>query len=239
MEQLQVIRHDTKVSDLIEHNPYLLLMLEHLEIPLGFQDKTIEQVCNDHGISYRLFIVLANLFNGHEPTKVQITSSSDIKKILDYLVNSHKHYLNEKFPLMTSYIEQIFQVNTNPEISLLRKFFEDYYNEVVEHLDYEHNVVFPYVTSLDRQVNQGNASDIPHEYSISDYQGHHDDIEEKLADLKNLLVKYLPSHKDTQARRKLLLVLNELEFDLHIHSLIEETILVPLVEEMENSANLQ
>jgi regulator of cell morphogenesis and NO signaling len=239
MEQLQVIKHDMKVSELVEQNPYLLLMLEHLEIPLGLQDKTIDEVCSDHGMSARLFIVLANLFNGHEPDRVQITNSSDIKKIVDYLVNSHKHYLHEKFPLMTTFIEQIVEVNTNPEISLLRKFFEDYYNEVVEHLDYEHNVVFPYVTSLDQQVNQGNVSAARHEYSIADYQGHHDDIEEKLTDLKNLLVKYLPPHEDTQARRKLLLVLNELEFDLHIHSLIEEAILIPLVEEMEKSVNLQ
>ena len=71
------------------------------------------------------------------------------------------------------------------------------------------------------------------EYSVKEYRLHHDDIEEKLNDLKNLLIKYLPQKNDQQIRRKLLFSLFEVEYDLNIHSQIEDTILIPLVEKME------
>jgi len=72
-------------------------------------------------------------------------------------------------------------------------------------------------------------------YSVKEYQDHHNDIEEKLTDLKNLLIKYLPQKEDQQIRRKLLFSLFELEYDLNIHSRIEDNILVPLAELMERN----
>ena len=70
-------------------------------------------------------------------------------------------------------------------------------------------------------------------YSVIKYRDRHNDIEEKLTDLKNLLIKYLPQKNDQQIRRKLLFSLFELEFDIHIHTRIEESILIPLVEKLE------
>jgi len=108
--------------------------------------------------------------------------------------------------------------------------------EVIEHLDYENEVVFPYVLNLDKLLNSKDPGSYTPAYSVTEYREHHDDIEEKLNDLKNLLIKYMPQKDDRQIRRKLLLCLFELEFDLNIHSRIEESILIPLVEKMEQHA---
>ena len=70
-------------------------------------------------------------------------------------------------------------------------------------------------------------------YAVAEYQEHHNDIEEKLNDLKSLLIKYLPLKNDQSIRRNLLFRLFELEYDLNIHSQIEELILIPLVSKME------
>jgi len=75
------------------------------------------------------------------------------------------------------------------------------------------------------------------QYSAKEYQEHHSDIEDKLNDLKNLLIKYLPYKDDQILRRKLILKLFDLENDLNIHSQIEELILIPLVSEMESQLN--
>jgi len=76
---------------------------------------------------------------------------------------------------------------------------------------------------------------LPGNYSVSDYQEHHDNIEDKLEDLKNLLLKHLPLDNDQQIRRKLLFSLFELEYDLTIHTRIEDEILIPLVEKLERT----
>lgn len=224
----------TGAAEAIDRNPRLLLMFEHLEIPLGLQDKTIMDVCHEAGIDHELFLMIANLYNGFQPDLSKVEALKDIALIIRYLENSHRNYVTEKFPQLTSLINDICKVNIHPEVELLKKFFDDYLDEVADHLKYENTVVFPYIKALSGY--QPNDQ-IIEEYSMSEYRRHHDDIEEKLTDLKNLLIKYLPPYNDMPYRRKLLLVLDELEFDLHIHSLIEETVLIPIVEKFENKAN--
>ena len=70
-------------------------------------------------------------------------------------------------------------------------------------------------------------------YSIMDYEDEHDNVEEKLFDLKNLIIKYLPAPKNELTSYKILLELFELEKDLREHARIEDMILVPKVEAME------
>jgi len=74
-------------------------------------------------------------------------------------------------------------------------------------------------------------------FSAREFLDHHTDIESKLTDLKNLLIRHVPLKHDPVNRRKLLFSLIELEFVMNIHSLIEESILVPLVIDLEKSLN--
>ncbi len=229
----QIVRAEMKVSDLIIANPYMMLMLEHLGIKLEVHDKTIENICTQYAISTKLFLTIANLFNGFKPVSLSEYSFSDIQTILVYLKNCHQYYQYEKYPQIQSYIEQFYKINNHAEILMIGKFFTYYFNEVTEHLNYENNVVFPYVLNLNNAISKKQSNSIQINYSVLEYKEHHSDIEEKLNDLKNLLIKYLPQQNDQQIRRQLLFALFELEHDLNIHSKIEDTILIPLVEKME------
>lgn len=75
-------------------------------------------------------------------------------------------------------------------------------------------------------------------FSGTEYLEHHTDIEIKLTDLKNLLFRHVSLKNDPVNRRKLLFSLIELEYVLNIHSLIEETILIPLVIKLENKQQI-
>lgn len=224
---------DLKMSDIITVNPYILLMLEHLEIGLGLQEKSISDLCRENDINTELFMMMASLYAGNDPEGNVEYSSEIIHTILKYLRNSHQYYLEDKYPLIKSSIKEINTLNDSPEILMIGKFFNDYIVEVKEHLDYENNVVFPYVIGLDDMLTGKNQDMIQSTYHVSDYREHHDDIEEKLEDLNNLLIKYMPQKNDGKIRRKLLLDLFELEYDLRIHSQVEESLLIPLVEQME------
>ena len=72
-------------------------------------------------------------------------------------------------------------------------------------------------------------------YSISQYEEDHSDIEEKLYDLKQIILKYLPNPKDSRLLNVMLHDLFELELDLNNHCRIEDMILVPIVEKMEKA----
>jgi regulator of cell morphogenesis and NO signaling len=240
----QVINADMKMSDIILNNHYIILMLEHFGIDPVVQEKTVREICRENKISEDVFLSFANLFNGARVTNASQQPAKDfnfedLQTIINFLDKGHKYYLEEKYPKIENYIQQLTKINKQAEILMVKKFFDDYIKEVKEHLNYESEIVFPYMIALSKKESKVSRKDaktqstIKDGYSVKQYKEQHDDIEEKLADLKNLLIKYLPSKNDWQIRRKLLFSLFELEYDLNIHSQIEDKILIPLAERME------
>jgi regulator of cell morphogenesis and NO signaling len=120
---------------------------------------------------------------------------------------------------------------------LALNFFKEYQEEFTRHIDREEKVVYPYIYELEKVIESGK---VPEEliqrmeaYSIMDYENEHDNVEEKLFDLKNLIIKYLPAPSNESTSYRILLELFDLEKDLREHARIEDMILVPKVEAME------
>lgn len=231
--QYRYITPGMKMADIINENPNLMLLIEHFGIDLVVRDKTVAQVCHETPVSENVFLSFANLFNGYSPLETELYEIEDIDTILSFLKNSHHYYREEVFPKIRKKIRKMHEHNNLKETALVEKFFNDYYREVSDHFGYEDKTVFPYIKILLARVQNEEVSFESVDYSVTEYREHHDDIEEKLNDLKNLLLKHLPSKDDQKIRRELLFILFELEHELNIHSRIEDKILVPLVEKME------
>jgi regulator of cell morphogenesis and NO signaling len=223
------IQPDLKMSELINENHLLLLCLQHLEIDIVVGDKTVDQICRENKIDQSAFILISNLYNGFYPSKSEIQSITGISEILRFLRNSHIFYKEDKYPEISNYIKALNSNQNHTEITLLQKFFDEYFEEVLEHLRYEDEIAFPYFLQL---LEEKPAEEMP-SFSANEYREHHSDIETKLTDLKNLLLKHLNIEGSRNTLRKLLNSLFELEFDLSIHSLIEEFILLPKIEQVE------
>ncbi|MEA5130087.1 MAG: hypothetical protein VB074_18125 [Proteiniphilum sp.] len=223
-----------KMADLIDGNPYLLLMLQHFNIDFRVSDRTVSQLCNQYDISEQLFISIANLYNGSGIRGERPFTRKDLLQVIDFLKSTHDYYRFDKYPQISTYIRQLQENHPEKELKLLEKFFNEYFTEVREHLDYEDEVAFPYFITLLGSDKNNNEQEV---YSSREYSDHHTDIELKLKDLKNLLLKYIKIDNDLDLRRKLFMSLYEVEFDLYIHSLIEETILIPSGIEIEGGKN--
>jgi regulator of cell morphogenesis and NO signaling len=229
------VKPDMKMADLIFDNPSLLLLLEHCGFHPVVQDKSVLQLCREKEINPEVFITFASLYNGFHSPSPDGFSSNDIAEIIMILENSHSYYENDKCPEIKNYIQQLYYLNDSPEIKLIDKFFDEYFEEVKEHFQYEDETAFPYFTALlqdditDKQERQ------KYDFSVEEYSEHHTDIESKLNDLKALLLKHVPLQKDGVLRRKIIVSLFELEHDLNIHHIIEEEILIPLVRKIEKS----
>jgi len=218
-----------KVAELIINNPFLLIVLERFEVYLGLQDKTIKDICIEHKINPNLFLIICNLHENENEIRELHLKAEDINTLLKYLSNSHNYYKTEVIPKISKKIKKISSINKNDlTYILLERFFEEYKQEVFKHLEYEEKIVFPYVSAV---INH-NSKQL--DYSISEYKNHHDDIEAKLLELKNLLIKHLPYKNDQKSRRDLLLNIFHFEKDLRIHTIIEEDILVHAIKNLEN-----
>ena len=229
------ISQDMKMSELIFDNPSILLLMEHFGLDFIVHEKTVEQLCLQNKINSKVFITFANMYNGFNLSETETLTKDDITDIILYLRNSHNYYENEKYPEIRKYIQELYLKNSSAEIKLIDKFFDEYFEEVKEHLSYENRTAFPYFNELLSQSNSGKSGKEEHDFSVKDYSEHHTDIESKLNDLKELLLKHVPIQNDRTLRRKIIVSLFELEYDLTIHSAIEETILMPLISNLERS----
>ncbi|MFO7723179.1 MAG: hemerythrin domain-containing protein [Bacteroidales bacterium] len=226
-----LVRPGLRMSDLVFENPALLRLMEHMQMDFLVHDHTVSQVCAAHGIREGLFIMLCNLYNGHHPAthEIDAVNAEELTSVVDLLKQAHRYYTEEQYPAITKLIKALQVLNSRPEIGLVETFFAEYFAEVLEHLNYEDEIAFPYIIGLTtHQAGDGL-------FSVKEYLDHHTDIESKLSDLKALLLQHIEVEEDRKVRRMLLIALTDLETDLEIHSLIEEQILIPVVERMERS----
>ncbi len=217
-----------KLAELVLHDYRLLYILSRFGIRLGFGEKSVDDVCRRYGIPTSLFLLICNVysFEDYHPDEAEI-EAIDPKALVDYLTQSHRDYLDNHIPHIGRHIERLGESGAEATATILTRFYEDYRTEVVRHLDYEEQTVFPYIL----QLTQGGGNRPG--YTIDQFEENHSNIEEKLGDLKNILIKYLPEEYPAEPRNRTLLDLYLLESDLNKHTLIEEKILVPLVVRLE------
>lgn len=224
----------TRMSEAVSENPFLLLLLEHLGIELPLLEKSACEVASEYGIDCELLLTFMRLYGDLSYNTVLPFTGSEVPSILVYLRNSHRYYSEEVYPGIVKIISEMNLEVHSGETAMIEEFFLEYLSEVKNHFDYEEETVFPYITRLyDAYTGQGLKEDAG-DYSVEEYKEHHDDIEEKLDDLKSLLIDYLPRGEEGNTRRILLMKLYELEHDLKRHSRIEDYILIPLVAAMES-----
>lgn len=231
--QRSYIAPETKMVDLIEENHSLLLFLQHFDVDLPVGNKTVGELCGEYNINLQAFLGIGNLYNGFYPTDRNMIDAGSISSVLLFLKNSHHLYKENIYPELELYLHRIKDEETSKDFQLIAKFFDDYISEVWEHFKYEDEIAFPYFNML---LNGGSGANVS-TFSVKDYRSHHTDIETKLTDLKNLLLKHIKVKQDFNIKRKFLISLFELEFELMIHSDIEENILIPLIEKIEEANN--
>jgi regulator of cell morphogenesis and NO signaling len=224
-----IYNHRMKMADLVAGDMNLLSILQRLDIRLGFGEATVAEVCAQHNISADLFLMICNIysFRDYEP-QIETLSNDDIMSITMYLRASHNYYRTICFPALHNNIHKMVKELDDVSRRLIDKFYDDYDNEVNNHFQYEEEVVFPYIENL-----LGNSSADNSEYNISLFEHNHGNVNEKLNDLSNIIIKYLSKDYTSQLRFEILGEINYIGNDLMKHSDIENRLLVPLVEKIE------
>jgi regulator of cell morphogenesis and NO signaling len=224
-----IYNHRMKMADLVAGDMKLLSILQRLNIALGFGEATVAEVCAQHNISADLFLMICNIysFRDYEP-QIETLSDDDIMSITMYLRASHNYYRTICFPALHNNIHKMVKELDDVSRRLIDKFYDDYDNEVNNHFQYEEEVVFPYIENL-----LGNKSADNSEYNISLFEHNHGNVNEKLNDLSNIIIKYLSKDYTSQLRFEILGDIHYIGNDLMKHSDIENRLLVPLVEKIE------
>lgn len=193
-----------------------------------FGESTIGQVCARYGIDAATFCLICNVysFSSYKPTAWEIALAKP-EDVVFYLHASHNYYLDSALTVLEPKVEELLKACTAKQAGAVRMFFSEYESELRSHFRFEEEKVFPYIQKLV----EGGA---PEDFKIDMFKDNHSNVDEKLGDLKNIIMKSLPDTCDGNLRLDILDLICHLQRDLARHTCVEEDVLIPLVRRMEN-----
>ncbi len=228
MKSQKLYEADDKLISLIKDNYNILQSLGSFGINLGFGDKTVKDVCEAQNVDTYTFLAVVNLaINGYKT--FDDYSRLSIPTLLHYLHASHQYYLGFQLPFIRKELTEALDEKDNLA-RLILKLYDEYADEINKHMKYEEKFLFPYVESLLK------AEPLPN-YDIETFSKHHGQSDQKLRELKNIIIKYLPSdgHHNNQLSATLCDIYSNEEW-LAKHSEVEEQIMIPAIRMLERKS---
>ena len=225
MKNQKMYEADDLLISIIRDNYNVLQSLGSFGINLGFGDKTVKEVCEYEGVDTYTFLAVVNFtINGHRnPDDADRVS---IPTLMKYLRASHDYYLGFQLPFIRKELSEALDPD-NSVSNLVLKLYDEYARQIQLHMKYEERMVFPYVDNLlDGRVTSG--------YDIETFSKHHGQTDQKLRELKQIIIKYLPSDglRNNQLSATLYDIYNNEEW-LALHAEVEDHIFIPAIRRLE------
>ena len=215
---------DDRMCDLVSDRFAVLQVMSRFGIALGFGDKTIAEVCSEHRVDTATFLAVVNKLLGLGYGSQSAAQELSVRALTDYLHNAHGYFLEFRLPaIRRKLIEAIDYAHNDVSFAIMR-FFDEYVAEVQRHMEYEERTVFPYVEELLAGRRGGS-------YTIDAFRRQHDQVDAKLRELKNIIIKYYPSGS-TNELNGVLFDIFTCEEELASHNAVEDDLFVPAVERL-------
>ncbi len=215
------------MRNLIRDNVRLLPTLSRFDIPFGFGDSSIEQVCAESGVHTPTFLAVCNLLSGY-PYHVGAIS---LPALTEYLKHAHRSILDITLPKIRHHLIEAINYSYSSEAALLLiKFYDNYVHEVHKHMNHENEVIFGYIDRLlNRESDPG--------FSIAKYSANHGNMATTLQQLKDIFI-YHYKQSGTERLSATLFEIIECENDMVSHFDVEDKLLVPAVLALEDRLRL-
>jgi regulator of cell morphogenesis and NO signaling len=230
-----------KMADAIQSNYLLMPVVARFGISFGFGEKTVQEVCKKSKVNLEFFLSIINAFSHEEYFPEKKLQTFNVLMITDYLKKTHSYYTQIQVPLIEKLINNLIRHRPADKrnLGLIKKFFLEYKHELLSHLEREEQITFPYIKKVYKMFHAPRVSDKEKrtltKYSMHVYEEEHSDVDEKLFDLKNILIKYVRGDSMQALYHEVIFELFRLEKDIQDHTRIENKILLPLVAEMEDT----
>ncbi len=223
---MEIFTTDHRMIYLIRSNYHLLPVINRFGIKLGFKDKTVSEICDEKTINTDFFLAIVNTFHNQEYfPENELLSFSPIL-IVQYLKKTHHYYINYLLPKIEKLLKHLITGHESncQELNMIHAFYKKYKIELLQHINNEEKNVFPYILNLIDKNGQ-----VGLEYSLHTFEKEHTNVDIKLNDLKNLIIKYIEPVYDENICNEFLITLLSFEKDIKDHARIEDKILIPKV----------
>lgn len=222
MVKFREYNENDKMISLLANDYRLLDVLSRFGIPLGFSDKTIKEICREAGVDCDTFLAVAAFM--HSPSDTEMESARlSLPSLLHYLKQSHIYFLDFYLPSIRRKLLDGITLRDSDVSFLIIKLFDEYVEDVREHMEEEEKHLFKLVDTLV-------AGDKTPVYDFPLYSRHHEEVGTKLRELKNIIIKYCPPDANANLLNAALYDIYRCEEELGSHCKIEDKILIPAIQ---------
>ncbi|MDR1372510.1 MAG: hemerythrin domain-containing protein [Dysgonamonadaceae bacterium] len=230
MKQYTFVKYQPSdaISSLINENSHTLLVLSRFNIALGFGDRNIGEVCRANSVDVNTFLAIINLMGNDNKPVLPVKSPVSIECLINYLYHSHQFFLNFRLPEMRRKFVAALNESEEDLNRAVLVYFDNFVAALKKHTQNEDKKIFPYVQDL---LKGKQREKLPVVLSKQ-----HEQIQTRLTEFKNVLIKYYPANKANEINSFLFDVFN-CEKDLASHNAVEEYLFQPAIDELENRNN--
>ena len=236
-----VLNFETSVGDIVAEDFKYAAVFEKFNIDFccSGQD-SIGVACQKHSVD------LQTLMDGLltvETVKTQDSpdfNSWPLDLLVDYIVKKHHAYVDQRVPLINSYLEKLCSVHggRHPELFEVASLFKESGGALVVHMKKEEFILFPFIRKMIAVRKDNQPLDLPRfgnvENPISAMHQDHNDEGERFRRINELSNGYTPPEDACNTYRVAYEELKEFERDLHLHIHLENNILFPKAIELQN-----
>ena len=195
-------------------------------------NRTLDEVCNQKGLD--VYDVLAQLEKATESNNSTIEFNTwELDLLIDYIEKKHHRYVEEKAPILLSFLLKLEQVHgaAHPELFEIKNLFKRTVDELTLHMKKEELILFPYIEQMVEAARNKTPLSAPGFGTVANpiamMMEEHENEGNRFEKIVAISNNYTPPADGCNTYKVTFQMLQEFESDLHTHIHLENNILFP------------
>lgn len=232
----------TTVREIATEQPASIRIFEKLGIDYCCGGrKPLAQACAEHSLNVdAVLAAIADAEELHQPASTDWTTAS-LESICTHIVETHHAYIRTELPRLEQFAQKVVSRHgdSHPELEKIAALIEELGTDLLQHLNKEEMILFPYITNLERNMANCGPRSLGCFGSVRNpirvMTAEHDAAGGALAAMRELSSDFTPPEGACPTYRGFYAALADFEHDLHRHVHLENNVLFPRAIEMDES----
>ncbi|WP_322550051.1 iron-sulfur cluster repair di-iron protein [Flavobacterium psychraquaticum] len=195
-------------------------------------NRTLDEVCSQKGLDVSTVLEQLEKATATDNTSIDF-NTWELDLLIDYIEKKHHRYVEEKIPVLLSFLLKLEQVHgaAHPELFEIKNLFKRTADELTQHMKKEELILFPYIKKMVEADRTKSALSAPGFGSVANpiamMMEEHENEGNRFEKIVAISNNYTPPADGCNTYKVTFQMLQEFESDLHTHIHLENNILFP------------
>jgi regulator of cell morphogenesis and NO signaling len=234
MRELSTEVLHTRLADIVRDDPRMSPVFDRLGLDYCCQGhRTLQEASNDQGVPVSE-VIDALLALGPRPEEATDRIEwTDPTALIQHLITTHHRYVREHVSILQGWLAKLAGKHggRHPELHQVRALFHTLSGELLQHMNKEESILFPFIESLWAAHETGQRAPASPFGTILNpiraMEREHRDAGDLLSKLRSVTNGYEPPSDGCTTYRACFAELSRFEADLHQHVYLENHVLFP------------